>query len=94
MNPRKVAVNDFQERTVVLQNHSRDKASLQTDLSGPSLLRFARTQQDLFLCEKVAVTVLERAESTTAYAFIGEVDVSVYNKGDLIFATLLPQRIG
>jgi hypothetical protein len=38
--------------------------------------------------------VLERAESTTAYAFIGEVDVSIYNKRDLIFAALLPQRIG
>jgi hypothetical protein len=41
----------------------------------------------------VAVPVLKRAESTTTYALIGEVDVSVYNKRDLIFASLLPQRI-
>jgi hypothetical protein len=34
--------------------------------------------------------MLKRAESATPYAFIGEVDISVYNKRDLIFAALLP----
>jgi hypothetical protein len=38
----------------------------------------------------VAVPVLKRAESTATYALIGEVDVSVYNERDLIFASLLP----
>jgi hypothetical protein len=90
MHPGKVAVYHFQELTVVLQNHSWGKASLQTDLCGPPLLGLARTQQNLVLCEVVAVPVLKRAESTTTYALIGEVDVSVYNKRDLIFASLLP----
>jgi hypothetical protein len=38
----------------------------------------------------VAVPVLKRAESATTYALIGEVDVSVYDKRNLIFASLLP----
>jgi len=38
--------------------------------------------------------VLERAEPAGSYAFVGEVDISVYNKRDSILAALLAQCIG
>jgi hypothetical protein len=48
----------------------------------------------LLRCEKIDVIVLERAKFARPGAFIGEVDISVYNKRDIIPAALLPQRIG
>jgi hypothetical protein len=58
------------------------------------LLGLARKQQNLVLGVVVAVPVLKRAESTTTYALIGEVDVSVYNKRDLIFAPTVKVPVG
>jgi hypothetical protein len=37
--------------------------------------------------------MLERAEPTGSCAFIGEVDISVYDKRDVILAALFSQRI-
>jgi hypothetical protein len=38
--------------------------------------------------------MLERAEPAGPCAFIGEVDISVYDKRDVILAALFPQCIG
>ena len=93
MNSRKVVMYCFQDLAVILQHHSRMKPPLQADLRGPLPLCLCRSLQDLLRCEEVAVTILERAKLAASNAFIGEVDISIYDKRDFIFTGLVPQEI-
>ena len=95
MHPGKVAMYDLQDLAVILQQSFPGQSPPCRQISvAPSLSASPARSKICFRREEVAITMLERAESAGSCAFIGEVDVSVYDKRDVILAALFPQRIG
>jgi hypothetical protein len=89
-----VVMYGLKDLAVVLQHHSWSKPALKADLSCSLPFRFARALQDLLRCECEALLVLKRAEPAGSYAFICEVDVSVYDERYDVAAALFSQGIG
>jgi len=87
-------MDGLKDSAVILQHHAGSETSLQADLSCSEPLGLARALQDLLGCKGEALLVLERAEPAGSYAYVCEVDISVYNKRYGIAAALLPQGIG
>jgi hypothetical protein len=94
MQFRMILMDGLQHLAVVLQLHLCSQPSLQAYFSGPLGLCLSRPAENLLGGEEIALALPERAETAGTGAFVGEVDIAIDHKGNVISAALLAKGIG